>query len=360
MASIKKRPDGKWRARYRDDAGKEHARHFGRKVDAQRWLNEQTAAIITGTHVDPKAGKVTFREYAEDWRTMQPHKPATAKRVRLTLENHLYPTLGSTAMSSIRPTHIQGLVKSLSGELAASSVRTIVQTLRAIFRAAVHDRIIPASPCDRVALPSTPAKQLTIPDRATLEAVAAALPEQYRAAVYVGAGLGLRPGEIWGLRVDDVDFLRGMVHVRRQLDERGQLVALKTTASYRTVPLPTSVGERLAAHLAVAGRREGLMFVGEKGGSVNRGVFHAAWTTARKAAGVPALKLHDLRHAYASALIAAGESVKTVQTRLGHGSAMMTLDIYGHLWPDSDDKTRSAVDAFLSADADSVRTGTAK
>lgn len=359
MASIRKRPDGRWRARYRDESGKEHARHFRRKVDAQQWLDAQTAKLVTGTHVDPKAGKVTFRDYAEGWRKVQPHKPATAKRVRLTLENHLYPTLGSTAMSSIRPTRIQALVKSLSGELAASSVRAVVQTLRAVFRAAVHDRIIPVSPCDRVALPSTPARQLTIPDRATLEAIAAALPGRYRAAVYVGAGLGLRPGEIWGLTVEDVDFLRSLVHVRRQLDERGQLVALKTAASYRTVPLPESVKTRLAAHLAASGRRDGLVFVGEKGGPVNRGVFHAAWTAARKAVGVPTLKLHDLRHAYASALIASGESVKTVQTRLGHGSAALTLDTYSHLWPDSDDKTRAAVDAFLSAGADSMRTGAA-
>ena len=68
MASIAKRSDGKWRARYRDDAGRQHAQHFGRKVDAQRWLDEVTAAVVTGQYVDPKAGRVTFRDYAESWR----------------------------------------------------------------------------------------------------------------------------------------------------------------------------------------------------------------------------------------------------------------------------------------------------
>ncbi|MDQ3095444.1 MAG: tyrosine-type recombinase/integrase, partial [Actinomycetota bacterium] len=71
------------------------------------------------------------------------------------------------------------------------------------------------------------------------------------------------------------------------------------------------------------------------------------------------LRFHDLRHAYASALIVAGESVKVVQARLGHASAMVTLDVYGHLWPDSDDKTRAAVEAFLNPPADSVRTSDA-
>jgi hypothetical protein len=68
MASITKRPDGRWRARYRDDAGKEHAKHFDRKVDGQRWLDEVTAAVVTGQYVDPRAARITFVEYAEAWR----------------------------------------------------------------------------------------------------------------------------------------------------------------------------------------------------------------------------------------------------------------------------------------------------
>lgn len=359
MASIRKRPDGRWRARYRDEAGKEHARHFRRKVDAQNWLDEQTAALVTGTHVDPKAGKTTFRQYGESWRASQPHKPATAKRVRITLETHLYPEIGDRPMSGVRTSELQGLVKKLSGKLEAGTVRTVFQTLRAVFRAAVQDRVIGSSPCDRVTLPAAPHKRLTIPQRATLDAITSALPAHFGAVVYVGAGLGLRPGEIFGLQVADVDFLRRMVRVERQLDERGQLVALKTAASYRSVPLPTSVSTKLAAHLERQKRRDGLVFVGKAGRPVSRPVFHEAWKTARETAKVPALRLHDLRHAYASALIAAGESVKTVQSRLGHASAVVTLDTYGHLWPDSDEHTRGAVDAFLSGSADSLRTGEA-
>ena len=67
MANIQKRPNGKWRARYRDLDGKEHARHFERKLDAQRWLDEVTASMVTGQYVDPRAGRVTFEKYAEKW-----------------------------------------------------------------------------------------------------------------------------------------------------------------------------------------------------------------------------------------------------------------------------------------------------
>jgi len=68
MASIKKRPDGRWRARYRDEAGKEHARHFGRKVDATRWLDEQTASIVRGDYVD-RAGTIGFRDFSVNGRS---------------------------------------------------------------------------------------------------------------------------------------------------------------------------------------------------------------------------------------------------------------------------------------------------
>jgi integrase len=95
------------------------------------------------------------------------------------------------------------------------------------------------------------------------------------------------------------------------------------------------------------------------GGPVKRNTFEKTWREACKTAGCPGTRLHDLRHAYASALIDAGESVKVIQERLGHASAVMTLDVYGHLWPASEDRTRKAVDAFLTAPADSVRTAEA-
>ena len=120
-----------------------------------------------------------------------------------------------------------------------------------------------------------------------------------------------------------------------------------------------SVG--MAAHLARSGRRDGLVFPGHDGRPARRNSFTVAWRRALAAVDGPAgLRLHDLRHSYASALIAAGESVKTVQVRMGHASAMVTLDVYGHLWPDSEERTRAAVDAWLSAPADSVRTGEAQ
>src|SRR2546421_3701869 len=125
MASIKKRPDGRWRARYRDDAGREHARHFERRVDAQRWIDEVTASVVVGQYVDPRAGRVTFRAYAEAWRAGQIHREGTATSVEQQLRLHVYPVLGDYPLRSIRTSQIQALVRVLSDRLAPGTVGVV-------------------------------------------------------------------------------------------------------------------------------------------------------------------------------------------------------------------------------------------
>ena len=90
-------------------------KHFARKVDAQRWLDEVTASVVTGQYVDPKAGRMTFEEYAERWRAAQVHRPSSQAHVETMLRRHAYPTLGSRPLSSILPSDVQAWVKRLVG-----------------------------------------------------------------------------------------------------------------------------------------------------------------------------------------------------------------------------------------------------
>ena len=179
----------------------------------------------------------------------------------------------------------------------------------------------------------------------------------------LAAGTGLRQGEVFGLTVDRVDFLRRQLTVDRQLvtmpDRAPYLAPPKTQASVRVVPLPQVVVDALAAHLA-AWPADGFIFTSELGTPIRRTAFSdRVWRRAVKRAGLSGVTPHSLRHFYASLLIRHGESVKTVQARLGHASAAETLDTYSHLWPDSDDRTRAAVDSVLGRVADSVRTDVA-
>src|SRR4051812_4656862 len=153
MASIKRRDDGKYRARYRDEAGKEHARHFDRKVDAQRWLDEVTTAIVTGQYVDPKAGRVTVRAYAKGWEAAHGGGDGTARVVDNALRLHLLPRLGDLPMRAVRRSHVQSLVTDLATTKQPATVSLIYGVLSRMFAAAVEDRVVATSPCRRITLP---------------------------------------------------------------------------------------------------------------------------------------------------------------------------------------------------------------
>jgi integrase len=339
-----------WQACWSDpDTGREVTRSFSRKVDAQRHLEGVLGDLLRGEYVRPEDGRVTFHEYAERWRASQVSKPSTARKIEQVLRLHAYPVLGTRRLASVRPSDIQALVKGLSERLAPATVRTSYAYVSAVFRSAVRDRLIARTPCDGIQLPKAHRDQELVvlsPDQVV--AIGAALPERYQAAVWLGVGLGLRVGELLGLTIDRVDFLRRQVKIDRQAAvDGGGLAPPKTRSSNRTIPLPDAVGTALAEHLRrFPSGDDGRVFTTASGKPVRRTAFGEIWARARTRAGLPPVGFHACRHTYASTLIIAGESVVVVQRRLGHESAAMTLDVYGHLFPDADDRTRAAIDAM--------------
>lgn len=355
MASIQKRPDGRWRARYRDEAEREHARHFSRKVDAQRWLDTVTASIVRGDYVDPRAGRETVQAYATRWQAVQVSSDGTARIVDNALRRHLVPALGGRAIGSVRRSDIQALVKLFERKgLSAGSVRNIYEVAARVFDAAVDDRIISASPCRRITLPKSDGDEVVPPTVEQVGAIRAALDPRWQAIVITLAGSGLRVGELLGLSVSDVDFLRRTIRVERQRLQSGELAPVKSKTSRRTVPVGQVVIDELAAHLAAYPSNDAL-FVDEWGAPLSYRRWKRVLGDAARAAGVP-LTSHGLRHFAASALISGGASVKQVQTFLGHSSAVITLRTYAHLFPGDEDRTRNVLDTALSPLADFLRT----
>lgn len=376
MASIKQRPDGVWRARYRDAAGKEHARHFPLKRDAQRWIDEVTASVVTGQYVDPKASRLTFRAYAETWLQAQVHRDATATLYRGHLERHAYPVLGDLPLGNVLRTTVQGWVKSLTVDdeaakrkaLSPATVGVVYTVVASVFRGAVRDRKLAATPCDGISLPEISKSRVQPPTTAQVDLLAENLPAELRALVILAAGTGMRQGEVLGLTRDRLRLLgkNPIVTVDRQLvtKPKGEtdFAPPKTSASNRTIPLPRVVITALNDHIARYHIGETDLLFTLDGKGITRQRFGHLWRPAAAAAGLTSATgtgMHALRHYYASLLIRYGESVKTVQGRLGHKSATETLDTYGHMWADSDDRTRDAVDSTLGAprnSADSPRT----
>ncbi|PZG54324.1 site-specific integrase [Spongiactinospora gelatinilytica] len=353
MASIKKRPDGKWRARFRDDTGKEHAKHFARKVDAQAWLDEKTASLVTGTYVDPKTARVTVAEWCATWlEGYATRRSSTVRQARVHIAQ-IVTAFGPMKLSAVRPSHVKSWTARLRGEGRAESyVYALHARLAQIMGDAVHDGIIPRSPCSRRTSPGAGKQRAYVATTAQVWALYDAMPERFGAAVLLGAFVGLRIAEACGLRVADIDFMRGVVHPRVQYP----VEPLKTEISRTSVPIPQSLAAQLSAHVAE--------WPGETLLTNDRGEQLGPWALERemrkareKVHDLPTgFRFHDLRHYLASLLIASGADVKVVQARLRHASAKTTLDTYGHLWPDSDESTRAALDAVLQDRADSLRT----
>lgn len=354
--SIDRRPNGRYRVRWREADGTQRAKSFKRKHEAVQFEATVTVGLNDGTYVDPSAGKVTVGEYAKEWAAGQPWRDTSRRRIEHILDLHVIPRFGKIPLRSVRRSDVQGWVGKMSADgLAASTVESYFRVLAAIMRAARADRLISVSPTDGVRLPrpdggSSALVPLTVDE---VEALAAAFPDRYGAIVPVSAGLGLRQGEACGLTVDRVDFLRRTVTIDRQLvtPPKGEcyLGPVKTASSNRVIPLPSSVADTLAAHIAANPPGEhGLIFTSNTGAPLRRTTYSDAFRRAARDTGIKATS-HDLRHHAASLLISSGVSVKGVQQFLGHKNAAETLDVYSHLWPGDEDRIRDAIDSGRSA-----------
>jgi integrase len=218
--------------------------------------------------------------------------------------------------------------------------------VRSVFRAAIRDDLIATDPTEKVRLPRQRKREaaMQIPTPGQVRDLLDAADERFGAFVAVCAFAGLRLGEAAALRFEDVDFLRRQLHVRRQVQRAGKgnvEIRLPKYGSERTVPLPDELLTMLSAHVELGHRGEWL-FQGGGDSPPHQNTVGYWWRRTQADAGLSGVRLHDLRHFYASGLIAAGCDVVTVQRALGHGKATTTLETYSHMWPSAEDKTRKA------------------
>lgn len=382
MAHVQRRGD-RWLATYKGADGRRHSRRFDRKRDADVWIAEQVVDVRSGKWIDPVAGQVTLGDYARQWVRDRPIRPNTRNSYEANLK-HL-DSLDGVPLGSLQPSTLRAWQRAVQGRVAPSTAVGVRALLGAVLKSAVGDRLIPASPLDGVPPLPRVRRELVHPmPVADVVELADLIVPNLSAAVYVGAGCGLRRGEVMGLTVDRVNFLRRTVTVDRQLAAGNMTTGPvfgppKTAASVRTVPLPQLVADALARHLATyEPGPAGLIFTGRTGAFMLPGRFTPVWRDAlvkrwmrrvgrstTRAGYVRAVDrvdylaahpdgsdvtFHDLRHFYASSLIADGQSVRVVQARLGHETAAETLGTYAHLWPDDEDRTRAAVDRMFRDD----------
>ena len=359
-----------YRVRWRGPDGRERNKTFKKKVEADRFCAVVSADLVRGQYVDPDAGKIPFETYARKWTEAQTFEETTREAVELRLRLHAFPLLGDRFLSDVKPSTIQGWLRTLAG-LAPTYQKVVFANVSTIFTAAVDDELIPKNPCKApsVRRPRSDLKKLGPWTRNRVLAVRDELPERFSLAVLLGAGLGLRQGEIFGLSPDDVDFEIGEVLVRRQVKlfaGNRQVFGLPKGRKTRRVPLPEAVAVAITAHMTARPPvevtlpwtvRDGkpmtvsLILTSRERGALNRNYFNTyIWRPAIERAGVPDQRengCHALRHFYASTALHEGETIKAVSEYLGHADPGFTLRTYTHLMEGSAERTKKAIDTVF-------------
>ncbi len=356
FGSVRQLRSGRWQARYYDTSGMRHARSFSTKADASRFLAGARADLDRGNWFDPRAGDICLEVYAQEWLQMRrvrgrPLAPRTRERYESLLRTHIGPVLGHIELRRLTVAAVRSWYGQLTaaGTLGGSTVAKTYRLLHAICAGAVAEELMPRNPCT---IPGASVEAATERPVATLGQVyelADAVPARYRALVLLATFCGLRFGELAGLHRARLDLLHKTVEVVEDLDEldggRLQPGRPKSEASRRVVSIPAAILADLQAHLdqyAEPGR-DGLVFVGPKGGRLRRANFRKIWLAATRSLDMDGFRFHDLRHTGNTLAAATGASTREPMARMGHASPRAAL-IYQHATRDRD----AAIAAALS------------
>lgn len=350
MASVHKTQAGTYQVRWRDNTRTMRAKNFRRHVDARTYAREVEHQMSRGTYIDPKSGEVLFGDWAEEVMAGRVNlRPSTVARDRSILTSLILPTFGTRRLDSITPTDVQSWVADLHGQgKAPTTTRKAYQILSLTFRAAVNADLLPRSPAREVRLPKNEPTEMRFLTVDQVQELSKAIEPRYSALVLTAAFTGLRFGELAGLRPQHLDLENGALTVSDNLTEvRGQVVIgpPKTNAARRTVALPAFLVKILRIHLSAYSGD--FVFGSPEGGPLRRGNFRKRyWLPAVRDSVGGHLRFHDLRHSHVAMLIEQGAHPKVITQRLGHTSARVILDVYGHLLGGLDRKVADDLDAL--------------
>lgn len=355
--------------RLRDLNGKPYTRTTPTLDRAKSLQASERADRDRGEYVDPAKRRRLFGDYAGLWLATKvpPNtKPKTHARYRSALKCHVRPRFGALPVGAVDHAVVRAFLAELStAGYARGTVANCRAVLSGVLGFAADAGAIKANPARGARIANAAEPERVFLTAAQVEDLSHAIEfppietgggehrrESYpecALAVRVAAYAGLRAGELWALRVGDVDTLRQRVHVNASLSDADGVRSFEATKNYqrRTVPIPAALVDEIVAHVAACGRRrDDLLFTDRDGGPVWHGNFYRRhYVPAVERAGLPAgTNFHSLRHTAAAMLATWGFSEAEVTRHLGHRHPVST---YRHLWDDGGDRVRDALDATL-------------
>jgi integrase len=355
----------RWRVRWVDADGREHTKVFDRKPDAQAYLNGLTADVQRGDYVDPRKSAETFGSVAEQWFKTKGHrKPKTLAGYRSLLDTLVLPQWGSVPLKKISYESYSQWLGSLSVDgsqrgtaLSASRITQAHQLVGAVLRYAQRTGKIAKNVTTEIKrdedLPEPTERERRYLTHAELLKLARAT-DRFETLTLVLGYCGLRFGEAAALRRKHVgDRELTVMASATAVTGQGIVETGTKTKRSRQVPIPEPVWQRLKKELPT--ESNALVFPGRNGGYLSLGEYRWAFDKGCKAVGIEGLVPHGLRHTTASLAISAGANVKVVQRLLGHATAAMTLDLYGHLLSDDLSGVAAALSKAIESAAVSLR-----
>jgi integrase len=331
----------RWQARYLAPDGRERSKRFDRRVDAEAWLAVRTAEVTTGAWIDPRAGKVSFADFATRYLDDRTDLRSTTRaKYDGLLKRHLLPEFGSVPLAQVNPSQVRAWWAKLNGT-HPSTAAGAYRLLSSIFNAAVNDEKIAKSPCRVKGAATERSPERPLITIAELEIAIEAAPRKYKIAIELGAWCQLRRAEILGLQRHDVNLLHGTITIRRTWTQRSSggyvLGPPKSEAGVRTITMPENVQRSLQEHLNdfVSAERDAWVFAGANGEPVSPRTIDRVWNDCRRKAGRPDVRFHDLRHAGLTWAAGTGASTAELMLRGGHASPTAALR-YQHATADRD------------------------
>lgn len=364
MASIDRRPDGSWRARWREyPGGPQQSRHFARKYDAERFLDCLRGDLVRGTYVDPDSARQLFRDFADEWAEAQDWKATTRESWRYT-RARLLQSLGDLPLGAIDRITLQTVQRKLADRYARNTVQLTMSYARSIMKAAYVSGRIGRDPATGLRAPKVRAGEPdgrigpdAVPTRAEALAILAGAPSRYRAAIALGL-TGLRVGEVLGMSVEKIELEARRVTVDQQVQRMNGETCLTTPKAekVRTIIVPNLVAVELRRHLRDH-QHDGLLFRGLRDAPImRRDQFYAsAWRPALHAAGLSSdrFTFHSLRHFCASSLLAEGAPLAAVAGHLGDTVDTVSRT-YVHWLRDDHDVPAAVLDRVLAPSAEDL------
>lgn len=335
MAWYARKKPGNYQIAWREPDRRIRYKSFKRLEDARAFKAQVEGQLTRGDYTPQDSRKMPLGEYMDI--VLRAGDLADSTLGAYGYRRKHTAALEKKAIGEITSADIRKLMGVMEAEGLGAPVRTSVRKLLSkVFSAAVKDGVLVRNPVAPVPTPRSQRREIHLYSPREIQALADAIGPELRPAVLLSAYGGLRGGEVAGLRVQDVDWLRGAVTVNQAVQlVRGRAVIAdpKTKASKRTISVPRFVIETLPQH-------EGLLFPGHSSKTLG-----AAFRQALKVTGLGG-RWHDLRHTSVALAIEQGAHAKQIQVRLGHESIGTTLDVYGHLLPGMDEELAARMEQY--------------